>query len=362
MNNPIFINQAVIELRNTYADEAKELAASPLGGTLLATIGDIYNEMGRSELDSLDSISMGLKKTGRSMATRYSIASSGVKAAWSANEVGKMQKRRQSTKSSQQQPDAESIGSTKGSGEKVNSSTEGIDLEDESNIPEDMKSKIKELSGHMFSLMWNVTRLDIESTLVKVCKRVLRDRSVNEETLNMRAKALIILGEEFIRHGVSSDKGLGDLIQKMSAGMDGKEFPSSTKDGPENEEKQQEQQPSFDQMSIKQLKEKVKTLGLENKTTGFTEKSEFVELLKLHFAAAASSSSSSSSSSTENFFSPSFNQQENTANKQASNFTPPQPPSPSSPRPKSEENLDKIEIPISIPDCFEDKTNVTDID
>ena len=72
--------------------EAMQLVSTPFGGTLLYTVGQAYWDAVQSNTSSggLDGIGRTLLQTGRSLGTRYSIASSTLRAAYSAREVQKM--------------------------------------------------------------------------------------------------------------------------------------------------------------------------------------------------------------------------------------------------------------------------------
>jgi hypothetical protein len=87
------------------------------------------------------------------------------------------------------------------------------------NPDELLKKKMEEMSGHMLSVMWHVTELDIRSTLAKVCKKVTHDHSVDEATRIKRKNALKILGEAFIKNGVPYEKGLHDIKQRLTQQM-----------------------------------------------------------------------------------------------------------------------------------------------
>jgi hypothetical protein len=272
--------------RGTWNDEVKELASSPFGGTLVATIGQVYNEQGRCQLDSLDSIHVGIKKTSRSWASRFSIASSGIKAAFSANAYNKMQQAHMQTQGQEQQNQQEQPQSP-------------------ADVSEEMKQKMQELSGHMASMMWQITRLDIESTLAKVCRRVLHDHAVDENFRKMRARALVALGEEFKKSGVSSSTGIGDLVNRMKEHMQGPTSDGAgAEDNKEGLKSENEPTPGGDTgnrnahpaygadtdwtaLSVRQLKEAVEFSGLSQEAVGFTEKGEYISLLISRFAETA---------------------------------------------------------------------------
>ena len=63
--------------------------------------------------------------------------------------------------------------------------------------------------------------MDIRSTLASVCKRVLLDRSVDDNTRLKRAQGLKLLGEFFMASGGSTEAGLGDMRQRLHQQMAG---------------------------------------------------------------------------------------------------------------------------------------------
>lgn len=104
------------------------------------------------------------------------IASAGVRAAMVANEVSKAQKLQQQ----QQQPTLSSDsdsgktattdgGATRGAASDATASNNKRDV----NLEATMKEKYERLSGHMFTVMWYVTEIDIQSTLAAVCFKVI---------------------------------------------------------------------------------------------------------------------------------------------------------------------------------------------
>ncbi len=70
-----------------------------------------------------------------------------------------------------------------------------------------------------------MVKADVESTLKHVCNKLLRDKSVTPRTIERRAQALQLLGEEYSRRAVSQDAGLEDFLSRMgaSSGLFGQE-------------------------------------------------------------------------------------------------------------------------------------------
>lgn len=73
--------------------------------------------------------------------------------------------------------------------------------------------------------MWQVTKMDILSTLNNVCSRVLHDHSQPAERLQKRREGLLILGQEYTAIEMSTKQGMDDLLAKigMQSGFFGPE-------------------------------------------------------------------------------------------------------------------------------------------
>jgi len=71
----------------------------------------------------------------------------------------------------------------------------------------------------MIETLWNISVIDVESTLRKVCRKLYKDSSVSAETRLARAKALEIMGKKFKEKGLSAEEGLGAFSKKMMDDM-----------------------------------------------------------------------------------------------------------------------------------------------
>jgi len=63
--------------------------------------------------------------------------------------------------------------------------------------------------------MWSVTKADVQQTLANVCTRVMHDHSITTESRARRAKALLLLGEEYCKCAVPVGSGIEDFLEKM---------------------------------------------------------------------------------------------------------------------------------------------------
>lgn len=130
--------------------EAKELASTAFGGTLLSTIGVVYHEFARSELGTLDGISLSVYQTGRDISTRYSIASSGIKAAYTASAVNKLQKNIHAEGSADAAATGASGGADASSSTPADSKAEAKPSTHDTEL---LQKKIEEMSAHVLSVM-----------------------------------------------------------------------------------------------------------------------------------------------------------------------------------------------------------------
>jgi hypothetical protein len=223
--------------RNDAVTEANELSDNRFGATLLAFIGSIYIEKANARLSSLGMVNAGLNSFGRwvlrqsfylsiylsiypflsssiyfslslslslsrslalsqilpplsflrihlSFASRAMIdaaclTSSGVGVTVNASKLY----------ASQRELDSK----TDENGEyKRTRNKFGISLEDEN-----VRGKVQAVSASMITMIWHLTRMDVVKTLDKVIRKVLDDKTVDPEKLTLRAKALLMCGEEY---------------------------------------------------------------------------------------------------------------------------------------------------------------------
>lgn len=78
---------------------------------------------------------------------------------------------------------------------------------------------MKAMSENMIDVAWNMTVLDIESTLRAAIGRIFRDRSVDEKGRKMRAKGLLSLSKIYKAHGTDSDQGVNDIKEMIKGQM-----------------------------------------------------------------------------------------------------------------------------------------------
>lgn len=89
------------------------------------------------------------------------------------------------------------------------------------------------MSGNMIDVAWNMTVLDIESTLRASIGKIFRDRSVDEKGKKQRAKALLKLSKIYEGYGEESDKGLDEMKEMIKGQMKNAPPPKMEKEGDE---------------------------------------------------------------------------------------------------------------------------------
>lgn len=178
-------------------EEARELSQSAFGGVLLHLIGTIYQEQGRAEIGGLGGIGVNLSQTNRYIGTRLNIVNKGFQVASGVNEAQKAQAR------------LEELAKSKTSGE-----LSPVEAEEE----KELKKKVEKASGHVFSVMWSITSIDIESTLQRVCTKVTHDNFVSAEARGARKRALVRLGEIFCQRAEEHmpKGGIEEVLSQVS--------------------------------------------------------------------------------------------------------------------------------------------------
>ena len=78
---------------------------------------------------------------------------------------------------------------------------------------------MKAISENMIDVAWNITVLDIETTLRAAIGRIFRDRSVDEKGRKMRAKGLASLSKIYKAYGSDSQQGVDDFKEMIKGQM-----------------------------------------------------------------------------------------------------------------------------------------------
>jgi hypothetical protein len=97
---------------------------------------------------------------------------------------------------------------------------------------------MKAMSAGMIDVAWNITVLDIESTLRTSISKIFRDKSVDEKGRKQRAKGLLNLAKIFKGHGSESSKGIDDFKEMVRSQMQNKGGPPKDPSDQENASKE----------------------------------------------------------------------------------------------------------------------------
>jgi len=145
-------------------DEAKELSQSTFGGTLLHTIGFIYKEEAKKHKNFGSSTITTANQKLRTIKNYGKATTSVAKSLYVASKFLKKEKKQMKNDMTEE--------------EKINNFTKNAEEMTSQNLNTFIKT------------LWNFTVIDIESTLRKVCKKVLTDHSVSKNDRDNRLFAL----------------------------------------------------------------------------------------------------------------------------------------------------------------------------
>jgi hypothetical protein len=162
---------------------------------LLQYIGEVYKERANYESNIFGQLVTEVYDSAGSVATNCQIASAGIQAAASAakiHSIRQIQERRKQT------PNSDTLSSE--------------EIENEKNK---LFERSKSIQANIITCIWFIARIDIKSTLCKVCRKVTHDRSVSSEKRALRTKAIFIIGEIYESVGAKTAAKLNDFIDKM---------------------------------------------------------------------------------------------------------------------------------------------------
>jgi curved DNA-binding protein CbpA len=153
-------NEDHLSFHEAIKAELAELSSSPFGSTLVKTIGRAYYEYAVSELSTFDSVSVSLQQSARSVSRGFTITSEGMRAALTANEVNKIQKKAVEKAALEQQQNfqqgpksnAEFLASNEKK-EDVKEGEQKVEFQLSQEEETLLKQKMEKLTGHMFAVM-----------------------------------------------------------------------------------------------------------------------------------------------------------------------------------------------------------------
>jgi curved DNA-binding protein CbpA len=182
--------------------EGSELADNRFGATLLALIGRIYSTKAGARLTIVGSLYDGMASFGSSIADTVNLTSSTSSLVTNACRLHASQ--REATLAEKEKKDKKP---------KVPNSANIFGFSTDN---EKVCDKIQSVSASIVTLLWHLTHIDVNNTLTKVIRKVLDDKTIDNERRALRAKALFILGSEFEACGKKRGADLGDFISLVN--------------------------------------------------------------------------------------------------------------------------------------------------
>jgi len=213
--------------------EAEELAATPIGGTLLGTIGYVFSEQAKQHLGGVSGMVSSMRQKTRGFGQNARLLSGGVKI---FNAVRK---------------------------EKFLQNEQKLDVkEQKEEMNEAAAQFFKKNSSLLISTVWDACVMDIESTLNNACRKLFSDQGVSREMRVDRARALFQLGTIFQAAGINRDDGLR-VLQDMF--LQGFSQPTPMPENPEDGVLHSFQQLTEEQLRLILIAEGVDVENLKSK-------------------------------------------------------------------------------------------------
>lgn len=192
------LNLKIIIMRYTCGDEegftmsmteeAAALSRAPHGPNLLNAIGKAYQSQAQIELGNFFSSGIAsMKRQGRVIKGHFRAINYALKALHTQQELVQLENKSGAIQSDQKEMTEQEIASAR------------ADIEEKA-LP------------IMLDTMWAVNAVDIDGTLTKVCRNVLREKSISDQERKSRAEALYELGRIF-----RSFKYADEQVEKKTA-------------------------------------------------------------------------------------------------------------------------------------------------
>eukprot|EP00611_Tribonema_gayanum_P000247 TRINITY_DN1017_c0_g2_i1.p1 TRINITY_DN1017_c0_g2~~TRINITY_DN1017_c0_g2_i1.p1 ORF type:complete len:347 (-),score=147.55 TRINITY_DN1017_c0_g2_i1:357-1397(-) len=242
-----FVDEEVTEaaLAASLEEMAQELAATPFGGTLLATIGYVYREAGRASLGGAAGAFAGtFRQTGHSLATRYRVTKAAVGIAKQQVKMqgSAAQKKLSKTVKTKKRGSFNGRGSTdatddaaaaaaaeaaasdapNGSDGAAAAAAAAADAAEAAEEEDELDpALVQKAAEHMLEMLWSLSVIELEQTLHSVCRKVLTDRSVEKPKRKRRAQGLLLAGASFLKYGGTAAAGLIDIGERFGMGRQG---------------------------------------------------------------------------------------------------------------------------------------------
>mmetsp|Transcript_37711 Transcript_37711/g.56276 ORF Transcript_37711/g.56276 Transcript_37711/m.56276 type:complete len:220 (+) Transcript_37711:3-662(+) len=183
------------------SQEASELVRVSFGGRLLRTIGGVYEQAARAFFSSckgnfsVESQVNSWTESARSVSVRMS-------AGWSMVQSAMAVKKMHDVAGAQQEEEAEAETEGGGDGQdpssqERNAAKAAQEQEKKEKVAREAMASLEGSLPVFLQTIWDVSAIDIESTLSAVCDKVLKDVSVPWQIRHRRARALLRLARIF---------------------------------------------------------------------------------------------------------------------------------------------------------------------
>lgn len=158
--------------------EATELAATPIGGTLLGTLGYVFIEQAKQYLGGVSGMLSSMQWKGRGIGHNARLFTGGVKIINAVRKNNFLQ------------------------------NEEKLEKKENDEQGQAAAEFFKNNSSLLIATAWDACVMDIEATLSKACRKLFSDQGVAREKRTSRARALFQLGTVFKAAGINRDDGL----------------------------------------------------------------------------------------------------------------------------------------------------------
>jgi len=208
--------EARIAFESAIAEETKSLAEDKFGRALLSVIGYIYIEQAMINASVVTGAMETVKRQGHHIGNYARMLSSGVRAIGVARDVVKTtsaneddEKKKKTTASSTKEEEKEEDDKEKKDSFESFASVMGV-----------------KQTSILIETLWHGCVLDIESTLRRVCWKVLHDRSASstpseaKRVLRKRIDSLLVVGRIFRRQGLkNASEGIASISERVHTDM-----------------------------------------------------------------------------------------------------------------------------------------------
>lgn len=212
-----FATGDVETFREKAEKERDELCETLMGTLLLNYIGSVYKERAQMYITSIDHLQTIFQKPLRNIANVFQYTAGGVNVALGAWELHHLH----TTAEAEQNLEDEKNGVSE-EDKLRRRAQQNMNLQQlyGPNPTAEKKrlvnQKVKKFSASLLRLVWHFTKQDIRSTLKSVCRKLLRDHGVTENTRHLRAQGISILGDIYMSRNVKEEDGLSFLLDKIS--------------------------------------------------------------------------------------------------------------------------------------------------